>query len=141
MQTRAEILQDFLRGRNCAQCTLAHYAEAQDFEVEESDRYAACFGGGLESGGPCGAVIGALMGIGLSVEDPGERHRINLEFQRRFTERNGSLLCKELLGYDMSQPGQHEAAMASGRIAEVCPDLVLSAVEILDELLEEEEEA
>ena len=139
MQTRAEILQEFMRGRNCAQCTLAHYAERQDYTQEETDRFAACFGGGLEVGGPCGAVAGGLMAIGLAVEDRETQQRINHEFQRRFAEKNGSTLCKELIGFDMSQPGQHEAAQESGRIPELCPGFVLSAMEILDELLEAEE--
>ena len=139
MQSKTEILQEFMRGRNCAQCTLAHYAERQDYTEEETDRFAACFGGGLEAGGPCGAVVGALMAIGLAVDDRETQKRINLEFQRRFKEKHGSTLCRELTGYDFSQPGQFEAANASGRIPEICPGFVLSAMDILDELLEAEE--
>ena len=138
MLTRAEILQEFMRGRNCAQCTLAHFAERGDLEPEETDRLTACFGGGLEMGGPCGTVVGALMAIGLAVDNRETQHRINEEFRRRFAEKHGSIFCKELTGYDFSVPGQLELARSSGRIPELCPDLVLSAVEILEELLEEE---
>jgi len=138
MQSRTEILQEFMRGRNCAQCTLAHFADRADLDSEDTDRLTACFGGGLEMGGPCGAVVGALMAIGALVEDRETQHRINDEFRRRFAEKNGSIYCKELTGYDFSVPGQLELARSSGRIPELCPGLVLSAIEILEQLLEEE---
>ena len=134
--TRSELAQEFLRGRNCAQCVLGQYAPQLDYDVEETDRFAACFGGGMLRGETCGAVTGALMVLGLACEDPARAAQLTQAFHEKFAARFGSTLCRDLLGVDLSQPGQLEAVRASGKLLEYCPILVEGAMEILDELLE-----
>lgn len=130
--TRSEYLQESLQGRNCAQCVFTTYAEEAGFDPEESDRIAACFGGGMGMGQTCGAVTGALMAIGLM----GGGVQAATDFKQEFLARHGSCMCRELLNYDFSDPEQRKAARESGIQLEVCPGLVESACEILDSILE-----
>ena len=57
------------------------------------------------------------------------------QFQDEFIARNGTTLCRELIGYDFSQPGEREKAKREGAIFEVCPKLVLDALEILEQIM------
>ena len=131
--TRTEIMQAFLNGRSCAQVVLGCYADALGYDQEETDRMAACFAGGMFTGQVCGAVTGALMVIGLSVE-PDKAKETALAFQTAFREKCGSCLCRDLLGYDLSDPEQEQAARDSGKLIDYCPTPVLAALDILDEL-------
>lgn len=133
--TRKEIVQEFLHGRSCAQCVLGAYAQALGYDREETDRIAACFAGGMLMGQTCGAVTGALMAIGLASETQSLANERAERFKRAFQTKHSSCMCKELLGYDFSQPGQAAEAKESGKLLEVCPDYVLSALEILDQVL------
>jgi C_GCAxxG_C_C family probable redox protein len=82
------------------------------------------------TGGICGAVIAAYMGLGLKLPlDPAapkkNREKINAqiaEFNKQFLARYGSLICREL---KTDKPGQYN----------VCPGLVKSAVEIVEAMV------
>ena len=58
-------------------------------------------------------------------------------FREEFVRRHGSLICRELLGYDFSDPEQRKAAFAEGKVFELCPMLVLDAIDIVRQLEEE----
>lgn len=66
LPTEQEILSAFEVEMECAQVTLAPLAQRLDLAPLQSARLAACFGGGMGCGGPCGAVSAALMALGLS---------------------------------------------------------------------------
>ena len=55
----------------------------------------------------------------------------------RFIRRNGSVVCRELLGYDLSKPEEKAVILEKDLFRTFCPDMIRSAVEILDELIEE----
>ncbi len=129
--TAPEVAGEFLRGRNCAQCVLGACAEDFGYDVEETDRIMRFFCGGMEQGETCGAVVGALCAIGLS--DCGKEKA--LEFERKFRAAFGSLRCRELLGYDFSDPSEAQAARDSGKTMSLCPKLVAGALEILKDIL------
>jgi len=137
LPTKTELAQEFMKGRNCAMCTLGRYAEQNGYDADETDSFTRCFGGGMELGQTCGAVTGGLMAIGMAASGPEEARENADAFRARFLERHGSCMCKELLGFDVSLPGQLEAAQTSGRMMECCPEYVRSAMEILDELIGE----
>ena len=46
----------------------------------------------------------------------------------------------ELLGYDLSKPEEKAVILEKNLFRRVCPDLIRSAVEILDEFLEEQKQ-
>jgi len=134
--TKAEISAKFAAGLHCAQCALCPWAEELGYDEEELIRMAAAFGGGMFRGDTCGAVTGALIALGLAcgddLEDAKEK---TAEFQQKFAEKFGSTLCRELIGFDESVPGEHEKAVASGKLTELCPAFVCGAVELLNGIL------
>ena len=78
-----EITQTLLRGKNCGQCLLERYAEGFGFDREDTDRIAACFGGGLEMGQTCGAVAGAVIVLGLAGVEPKDAREAVAKLRRR----------------------------------------------------------
>jgi C_GCAxxG_C_C family probable redox protein len=131
-------------GFSCAQAILSTYAGQFDVDREMALKIATGFGGGMgRMGETCGAVSASFMLFGLrsgrtTVEDKQAKedtYNLVLEFVRRFKEHNGTIVCKELLGHDISTPEGREAANESGAYAEICPKLVRNAAEILEELL------
>ena len=73
---------------------------AEQFGLTEQQAYAlgAFFGAGMRSGEVCGAVSGALMGLGLQYGDENNRQcGKSQEFLRAFKAEHGSILCRELL--------------------------------------------
>lgn len=111
---------------------------------ERALKVAGAFGGGMaRMGETCGAVTGALMVIGLKygntkTGDDGARERtyeLVEEFVTRFKSRHGSIVCRELLGYDLSNPEERTAARKKGLFTTLCPKLVRDATKILEEIL------
>jgi len=137
----------FLNGFNCAQSVLAAFAPELDIDEELALKLTSNFGGGARCGQLCGAVSGALMVLGMKYgfsrsedrEQIKKAYDISVEFQKRFCERNKSVVCKELLGYDISIPEQKNAAKEKGLLKEVCPRMVSSAIEIIEQLISEQQ--
>lgn len=132
----------FKQSIHCSQIVLMAFAEDLGYSQDEAARMAAPFGGGFFVGDTCGAVAGATIAIGMKYghDTPGDTAK-NAEmieklkhFQAEFTKRNGSTICRELVGHDFSKEGQLEEALADGTIYERCPKYVLDAIEILEEM-------
>ena len=111
---------------------------------ETALRVGGAFGAGMaRTGQTCGAVTGALMVIGLKHgqtqgEDKQAKEKtyaLAREFLERFKARNGALLCRELLGYDINTPEGMQAIRDKGLFDSLCARLVANAVEILQELV------
>jgi C_GCAxxG_C_C family probable redox protein len=95
-----------------------------------------------QSGGTCGAITGAYMVLGMALEYTGDymKDRAKIyaamdEFRKRFKHLHGSLKCTELIGYDLSVPGEADEAFQKDVFTNVCPGLVRDAAEILEDLL------
>jgi C_GCAxxG_C_C family probable redox protein len=123
---------------------LSSFGEELGLERELALRVAGAFGGGMaRMGETCGAVTGALMAIGLKygmtqAKDEAARektYKLAQEFAKRFKDRHNSLVCRELLGYDLSTSEGRKAAHDKGLFTTLCPQLVRDAVEILDQML------
>ncbi|HUT96889.1 MAG TPA: C-GCAxxG-C-C family protein [Dehalococcoidales bacterium] len=88
-------------------------------------------------------VTGALMVIGLkhgatvAGDEASQEKAFSLigRFLERFKDRHGSILCRELLGYDISTPEGLQAAKDKGLFGKLCPGFVRASAEILEELL------
>ena len=136
--TREEVMARFAAGGQCAQCTLVPWADALGYDEDELMRMAAAFAGGMFRGDTCGAVTGALMALGLAYGDDGALvAQKTAEFQAAFTERFGSTICRENLGFDFSKPGELEKARESGKMIDDCSRFVRGASEILLELMKD----
>ena len=112
----------FMSGLNCAESALLALAKIQGIESSVMPGIATCFGGGMaRSGGPCGALTGAVMGLGLSFgrKKTGDSiataqeatQRLIREFEHSFGARD----CHVLLGYDPKGSDGNLAFSKEGR--------------------------
>ena len=90
-------------------------------------------------GETCGAVTGAFMVLGLKYavgkESKEKLYGLVNEFAKKFKSRNGSTLCKELLGCSIGTPEGMKAVKEKRLIDTLCSKLVKDAAEILEEML------
>jgi C_GCAxxG_C_C family probable redox protein len=135
----------FEEGFNCAQAIFSTYGEKMGLDREISLRVSGAFGGGMgRMGEICGAVSGALMVIGLKygktkAEDEETKEKcysLVREFVSKFKERNGSILCRELLGYDINTPEGLELIKKENLFSTRCPKFVRDSAEIIEQILE-----
>ena len=134
------------RNFNCTQGVFTTYAIEHGIDEKLALRLATNFGGGARKGEMCGAVSGALMVLGLlyghsesdDLDAKAKAYAMAEEYMNRFIKKNGSVVCKELLGYDLSKPEEKAVILEKNLFRTVCPDLIRSAVETLDEFLEEQ---
>jgi C_GCAxxG_C_C family probable redox protein len=134
----------FREGYNCAQSVLACCGGPRGLEPDLALRLGAPLGGGMGCmGETCGAVTGAFLVIGLrrfkaEAKDVAFRRESD-ELVRRFTaafkQRHKTISCRELLGFDISTPQGIEQARAAGVFKSLCPPLVRSAAEIVEDML------
>ena len=64
-----------------------------------------------------------------------ETHRLVKEFIDQFAALYGSVECRQLIGYDLSNPDEFESAKASGVIERKCRGFVHDAARILEDVL------
>jgi C_GCAxxG_C_C family probable redox protein len=127
---------------NCSQSVFAAFASQFGLDEPTALKLASPFGGGVARRGElCGAVTGALLTLGLArgADKPAgkeEIYRLSQEFMRRFEEKHGAILCRNLIDCDLSTPAGYQAAADKGVFKSICPGLVSDAVEILQALLE-----
>jgi C_GCAxxG_C_C family probable redox protein len=136
----------FNGGFNCSQALLSAYSEDLGMSREEALKVSCAFGAGMSRmAETCGAVTGAFMVLGLKygkfkADDDAAREKtyamVN-EFARRFKARNGTIVCKELLGADMSTPEGMKYSKEHKLAAKLCPGFVRDAAEIVEEMLKE----
>ncbi|MCX6000010.1 MAG: C-GCAxxG-C-C family protein, partial [Chloroflexi bacterium] len=103
----------FKEGFNCSQAVLSAYGPKLGLDAEKALRVSGAFGAGMgRMAETCGAVTGAFMVIGLKygktrADDNQTRekaYRLVREFTDQFKSRHRSIVCRELLGCDISTP-------------------------------------
>lgn len=146
MMTRQEkALQYFRDGFHCSQAVFASFANECRLTEEQALKIGACFGGGMRKGEVCGACSGALMVLGslygqhdLSDEESRQTaDEVNDRLMQGFADACGSYLCKEILGYDISTPEGKRNAREQNLFEERCPQMVVNAVNVLEEIIRE----
>ena len=128
---------------HCSQAVLVAFAEELGLSEEQALKLGACFGGGMCKGEVCGACTGALMVLGLKygqadvadLESRKKTNDITVEFLDLFKKENGSYICKELLGCDLSTAQGKQYALDNKLFVEFCPKMVESATIIAEKLL------
>lgn len=131
----------FEEGCSCAQAIFSTYAEDLGMDRLTAMRVSAGFGGGMgRMAQTCGAVTGAFMVLGLKHggEDGDAREKVYQlvrEFASRFEARHGSLLCKDLMGCDISTPEGVQTMKEKKLRSGICTGLVREAAEILEAML------
>ncbi len=127
-------------GFNCCQSVVGAFCDKYGIDEETAMKFNGGFGGGLRCGEVCGAVSGAVMAIGLKYaqtaagdSEAKERcYRVTSEFMEKYAAKKGTVLCRELLGYDIRDPDAR--AKFPGRQKEICPGAIKDAVELLEEM-------
>lgn len=138
----------FKSGFSCSQSVLAAFCEDYGLDKKLALKMACSFGGGMAHlGEACGAVTGAFLVLGLKYgqNDKDDKHSkaVNFlmvkEFAARFRKLNGSISCKELLEYDISDEKQLMAARQTDVFQTKCAGYIKNAVQLLEEIISEYE--
>ena len=141
-----QIAQDrFAQGFSCSQSVFSAFASKYGITDETALKLASPFGGGIaHQGNVCGAVTGALMALGLAggsassdKEEKDKTYHLAEDFIRRFREKYGTILCRELIGYDISNPEELLKAREEQVFVNACPAFVKDTVGIVEEFLDD----
>lgn len=136
----------FKSGYNCSQAVLSVFCEEFGLDLETALKISSSFGGGMgRMREVCGTVSGMFMAVGLamasasdSAVEKGEHYKRVQELARRFKEKNGSIICRELLqGVEASTAPTPSERTETYYKKRPCVDLVGDAVEILEGYLKE----
>lgn len=130
---------------NCSQSVFTTYATEFGIDEKLALKLGTNFGGGARKGELCGAVAGALLVLGLrcghcdsnDTEAKTKAYTIAEEYMNRFIEANGSAVCKDLLGYDLSKTDDMEQIKEKNLFRTTCPQMVRSAVTVLEDMIAE----
>lgn len=124
-----------LQGFNCAETVL--WALARYWNLEIPTSCATGFGGGISrSGAVCGALAGAIIALGGLVgrtnpaDEEGKQrcYRLGQAVLLAFSEKMGTTLCREIIGFVLGEPGGAERYAASGLKEGKCWDAIAAAV-------------
>jgi C_GCAxxG_C_C family probable redox protein len=130
----------FKQDYNCAQSVLLTMQEYYGVRRNRLiPKIATAFGGGIgRRGSLCGALTGAIMAIGLRhgtnktvLIEKEKAYEIALKFYDQFAKECGSPFCRELIGYDLTNPEELGKMRKSNVRDEKCCRFVKKAVEIL----------
>jgi len=134
----------FEQGFSCSQSVLSTFSEQNGLDKITALRLAESFGGGIgHMGNICGAVTGALMVIGLrhgrvDADDSKSKEdtdKFVKEFLTKFRQKNGTIICKELLGYDIGTEEGERKIREQNLFHTKCPNYIEDAVKILEEII------
>lgn len=143
MDRAQQAKQNFLNGLNCTQAVLLAFADQLNTDEGTLKAVGLPMGAGMgRLRLTCGAVSGAAMTLGLLYPEKSkaEMYALVQEFVKRFREKNGSVICGELL------TGAHLKADTSPTPEErtpeyykkrPCPDLIYDAALVLEEMIGE----
>lgn len=137
MESRVEnTIRKHNKGYNCAQSVACTYCDLLGYDEADVFRMTEGFGAGM--GGmdaTCGALSAAVMLAGLKSSDgeldaprsKGRTYKLSKEMVRKFQEKCGSLVCRELKGVETGVP------------AYACDDCIRDAAAIIEQVLFGEE--
>ena len=139
MTKKADLVNQRFSQFNCAQTVFSLFAEELGLDEPTTLKIASGFGGGMACAETCGAVTGSYMVIGMKhghcTSDPDEKAKTKLMIQRfneEFKKEHGTLICKELTGFDISTPEGAYEAHQEGVFQNKCPIFIKTALTILE---------
>ena len=143
--SKAEVAKkQFEKGFLCAPVVLSTYSEQFGLEKTLALKIACGFGAGIgRLGRTCGAVAGAVLVIGLKdgqvnladIESREKTYTLVRQFVARFVALHGSIECRELIGYDLSNSSELKLARESGVFQNKCSGFVYDSARILEDVL------
>lgn len=139
MTKKVELVDERFSQFNCSQTVFSLFAPELGIDEKTALKISSGFGGGMACAETCGAVTGSYMVIGMkhghSTSDPGEKANTKLLIQRfneKFNKEHGSLICKKLIGFDISTPEGAFAASEEDVFHTKCPQFIKTACKILE---------
>ncbi|MCR4837783.1 MAG: C-GCAxxG-C-C family protein [Eubacterium sp.] len=147
MTRREEAMENFKKGYNCSQAIVLAFADMLPVDRTLLLRLASSFGGGMgRLREVCGSVSGMFMIAGLLYGYDGpetgqikaEHYAGIQELAKRFEEKHGTIICREMLGLSV----RHDVPTPEARTAEYykkrpCAEIIGDAAEILDQYIRE----
>ena len=134
----------FQGGYNCAQSVLLTLYEHMEAEGKNKliPKIAAGFGGGIgRCGSVCGALTGSIMAVGIKyapnetgVEKRAKAYATAQTLYKQFEKQHGTVLCRDLIKYDLSIPEMAAKARQERVFEKVCANLIKTAIENFLEL-------
>ena len=150
MTRREAAMANFMKGYNCSQSVVLAFADMIDIDEATLSKLSSSFGGGMgRLREVCGSASGMFMVAGLLYGYDGPEtgqlkadHYARIqELARRFEEKHGSIVCRELLGLSV----RHDIPVPEARTSEYykkrpCPEIIGDAAEILEQFINEQNE-
>ena len=132
----------FSSGFNCAQSVLAVFCEKYGLDKDTALKMCSGLGCGVRFGEICGAVSGSVLVIGLKYgQDKPENktakddcYAKTIEFINLFRTNNGAVVCRDILGFDLSIQEEYDQVLKKNLFNTTCVDMVRSAVTLLEAL-------
>nr|WP_271716096.1 C-GCAxxG-C-C family protein [Anaeromicropila herbilytica] len=141
----------FNEGYNCSQSVFMAFCDEYDMDFEMAMKISSSFGGGMgRLREVCGAVTGMFMVAGMiyGYTSPKDQiakteHYKRIQYlAKEFEEKNGSIICRELLGLgegkDKPVPELRTAEYYKKR---PCVEIVGMAAEIMERYIKENKKA
>ena len=142
---KAEAL--FLEGYNCAQAVVIAFEDVLPYDRETLAKLSSSFGGGMARlREVCGSVSGMFMVAGFlygyddpkTKEEKAEHYARIQKLAADFTEQNGSIVCRELLGLtEKKQAPTPEERTTEYYKKRPCKSLIGMAAEIMDQYIKD----
>lgn len=129
---------------HCSQALFGAFADDLSLDIKTAFKISTCFGAGMRQGGVCGCITASLLvlGMALGFYDSQDRelevygNQKTDEFIKRFTEvMDGKTNCRDILGKDISVPGDMAVIRKEGLILKECPRALSASIEILEDML------
>ena len=147
MTRREAAMANFLKGYNCSQAITLAFADLVDIDEKTLLQMASSFGGGMgRLREVCGSVSGMFMIAGLLYgydgPETGEKKTAHYariqELAKRFEEKHGTIVCREMLGLSV----RHDNPTPEARTKEYykkrpCAEIIGDAAEILEHYIAE----
>ena len=147
MTRREKAMANFKKGYNCSQSIILAYQDMIPIDKSILSKMAASFGGGMgRLREVCGSVSGMFLiaGILYGYDEPetgqvkAEHYARIQELARRFEEKHGSIICREMLGLNV----KHDVPVPEARTSEYykkrpCAEIMGDAAEILEQYIKE----
>ena len=141
---RSEIARELFMGEfNCAQSVVITFAKDFGYSKELAAKIAAGFGGGMgKTQGPCGAVTGSIMVLGLMAGERANNYedlRVQAyskskEFIKKFETEFETVNCKELINCDLNTKEGEDLFKEKEIKKNICAKCVERAVKIIEEI-------
>jgi len=141
---KKEAIERFRSSFNCSQSVLSSMAGKIETDVSFLEKVSSGFGGGMgHMQETCGAVTGSFMAISLycgnkycdNHERKEEAYKLIKKFDSEFKKLHKTTNCRELIGYELDSPLDHDRAVENNVLERICEKCISDSLDILCRIL------